>query len=134
MDSILAAARAGITVSRTDVVPPVEPKRQQFTVCGKGKDFDWRWPDGHPVWTTSWKEGAHWENDDLRHEDQCIELLGIFGLNGIAGTLPPEKLRETSPASLIALRREIESKTGKPRLEIRCQRSGGTYCLAEEAI
>lgn len=110
-------------------------KRQQFTVCGSnGYDYDWRWPDGYPVWRKSSKEGARWYDEPLDESDR-LPLLCNFGLalDGVFDTLPLETLVEMSPASLIAIRREIEEEHKFLHLDVRCERTGGPHIPAEEA-
>ncbi|MDP3645749.1 MAG: hypothetical protein Q8R25_01545 [bacterium] len=114
-----------------------EAKRQQFTVRGRKSEYDWRWPDGDPVWKTSYKDGTEWIDGELATEYRA-DFLECFGLNPqyFFDKSPHEVLREMSPKDLIALRRLFEREFGEPRLEVRnlAGRGNGKQFPAEEAL
>ena len=129
------------TVKLDEVTITKGPRRcQQFSFGSSGLSCDWRWPDNHPVWVMSQNDGygPPWRlypDKGRLDEDGRKAILDYFGLNlrGVADEFPLETLRETSPAKLIARRREIEAERRWIRLDVRCQRVGGVHILAEEA-
>jgi hypothetical protein len=104
----------------------------QFMVGDAAASCDWRWPDAHPVWQMSSKEGVQWYPDGPLTEDGRTLILKHFGLDTIADKLPLEVLKEMSPEKLVAKRRLLEMREGYPHLEIVSNRIGGRV-FAEQA-
>ncbi len=107
--------------------------KTQYMVGGSDAACDWRWPEGQPVWVMSSKEGVRWYHDGPLNEEGRRMILAHFGLEPIENDLPLAIIAETPPASLAAMRRELEERLGLGHLEMASTRLGGCIPAASAA-
>ena len=143
MDSILAAARAGIVAKKTGDAVKVAAKPGRYSIGNSDLSVEWGW-QVHPNWSLSSRDDyVRWEDDGplyvaaygdhvwLNQKRGRELIIEHFGLQSIADELPLAVIAMTSPAALFALRRKLETERGLENKNDMISDRGGDHCSAE---
>lgn len=106
-----------------------------FDKDGTEHTFEWRWPDGKPLWNRACKEDKAVDTYSVGslREENVEKFLEEFGLQRYAKAPTFEVLSTMSPFELIKFRRERERDENLEYLEVKSTR-GGDPVLAELAL